>query len=137
MWRRLNNCSRRPGLSTRRRVGDPSQLAVKGGDESLIWTNDERDEGMTMNDKVFLRNVEPNNLPIFYEHPLDSDATTVAAFPARDRVSFNSHWERNILGNRCDPGAYRFLKLSSRSSAPRSHSEAQRWLDPRLGKVWL
>jgi RimJ/RimL family protein N-acetyltransferase len=52
-----------------------------------------------MNDEVRLRNVEPNDLPIFYEQQLDPDATRMAAFPARDRAAFDAHWERNILGN--------------------------------------
>ena len=52
-----------------------------------------------MNYKVRLRNVEPNDLPIFYEQQLDPDATRMAAFPARDRASFDVHWEKNILGN--------------------------------------
>lgn len=48
---------------------------------------------------VRLRNVEPSDLPIFYEHQLDPDATRMAAFPARDRASFDAHWKKNILGN--------------------------------------
>ena len=52
-----------------------------------------------MKHQVRLRNVEPNDLPIFYEHQLDPDATRMAAFPARDRASFDAHWEKNILGN--------------------------------------
>ena len=52
-----------------------------------------------MNDKVRLRNIEPNDLPIFYAQQLDPDATCMAAFPARDRASFDAHLERNILGN--------------------------------------
>jgi RimJ/RimL family protein N-acetyltransferase len=52
-----------------------------------------------MNNQVRLRNVEPGDLPIFYEQQLDEDATRMAAFPARDRASFDAHWEKNILGN--------------------------------------
>jgi RimJ/RimL family protein N-acetyltransferase len=52
-----------------------------------------------MNHDVRLRDVEPNDLPIFYEQQLDADATRIAAFPARDRASFDAHWEKNILGN--------------------------------------
>ena len=52
-----------------------------------------------MNDKVRLRNIEPNDLPVFYEQQLDPDATRMAAFPARDRAAFDAHWEKNILGN--------------------------------------
>ena len=52
-----------------------------------------------MNDRVRLRDIEPGDLPIFYEQQLDADATRMAAFPARDRASFDAHWEKNILGN--------------------------------------
>lgn len=52
-----------------------------------------------MSDEVRLRNVEPGDLPIFYEHQLDADATRMAAFPSRDRAAFDAHWATNILGN--------------------------------------
>ena len=52
-----------------------------------------------MNERVWLRDVELTDLPVFYEHQLDPDATRMAAFPARDRPSFDAHWEKNILGN--------------------------------------
>jgi RimJ/RimL family protein N-acetyltransferase len=52
-----------------------------------------------MNVKVRLRDVEPDDLPIFFEQQLDPDATRMAAFPSRDRASFDAHWEKNILGN--------------------------------------
>ncbi len=48
--------------------------------------------------EVRLRNVEPDDLPIFYEQQLDRDATRMAAFPSRDRAAFDSHWATNILG---------------------------------------
>ena len=49
--------------------------------------------------QVRLRDVEPSDLPIFYEQQLDADATRMAAFPARDRAAFDAHWATNILGN--------------------------------------
>ena len=52
-----------------------------------------------MTNEVRLRNIEPNDLPIFYEQQLDADATRMAAFPARDRAAFDAHWATNILGN--------------------------------------
>ena len=52
-----------------------------------------------MADEVQLRDVEPDDLPIFYENQLDADATRMAAFPSRDRASFDAHWATNILGN--------------------------------------
>ena len=52
-----------------------------------------------MSNELRLRNIEPDDLPIFYEQQLDVDATRMAAFPARDRAAFDAHWEKNILGN--------------------------------------
>ena len=52
-----------------------------------------------MSNEVRLRNVEPDDLPIFYEQQLDADATRMAAFPSRDRAAFDAHWATNILGN--------------------------------------
>ena len=52
-----------------------------------------------MSNEVRLRNIDPNDLPIFYEQQLDADATRMAAFPARDRAAFDAHWATNILGN--------------------------------------
>ena len=52
-----------------------------------------------MSNEVRLRDIEPNDLPIFYEQQLDADATRMAAFPARDRAAFDAHWATNILGN--------------------------------------
>ncbi|HEX2641839.1 MAG TPA: GNAT family N-acetyltransferase [Thermoanaerobaculia bacterium] len=48
---------------------------------------------------IRLRNIEPDDLPIFYEQQLDADATRMAAFPSRDRAAFDAHWATNILGN--------------------------------------
>ena len=52
-----------------------------------------------MRNDVRLRDVEPADLPVFYEHQLDPDATAMAAFPARDRAAFDAHWATNVLGN--------------------------------------
>jgi RimJ/RimL family protein N-acetyltransferase len=52
-----------------------------------------------MSDQVRLRNIERDDLPIFYEQQLDSDATRMAAFPARDWAAFEAHWATNVLGN--------------------------------------
>jgi RimJ/RimL family protein N-acetyltransferase len=53
----------------------------------------------TFRDRVWLRNIEPDDLPVFYEQQLDPEATRMAAFPSRDRASFDAHWQKNILGN--------------------------------------
>lgn len=47
---------------------------------------------------VALREVRESDLPIFYEHQLDPDATRMAAFPSRDRETFLAHWNK-ILGD--------------------------------------
>ena len=52
-----------------------------------------------MNNEVLLRDVEPDDLPVFYRHQLDADATRMAAFPSRDREAFDKHWATNILGS--------------------------------------
>ena len=52
-----------------------------------------------MSNEVKLRNIEPGDLAIFYEHQLDADATRMAAFLSRDRAAFDEHWATNILGN--------------------------------------
>lgn len=49
-----------------------------------------------MTSDVLLRDVAEDDLPIFFEHQLDPDATRMAAFPARDREAFTAHWA-NIL----------------------------------------
>ena len=52
---------------------------------------------------VLLRDVLASDLPIFFEQQLDPVANQMAAFPARDREAFMTHWtkiladETNIL----------------------------------------
>src|SRR4029078_169804 len=43
---------------------------------------------------VELREVTKEDLPIFFEHQLDAEATRMAAFPSRDRDAFMAHWAR-------------------------------------------
>ena len=56
-----------------------------------------------MKNSVILRLVEPDDLPIFFEHQSDPVSNALAAFPARDQPAFEAHWqkiladERNIL----------------------------------------
>ena len=51
-----------------------------------------------MTSEVLLRDVEESDLPIFYEQQLEPEATAMAAFPARDREPFMSHWAK-IMAN--------------------------------------
>lgn len=41
-----------------------------------------------------LREVIESDLPIFFEHQRDPEATAMAVFPARDREAFDAHWAR-------------------------------------------
>ncbi len=52
-----------------------------------------------MEERVSLRPVKTDDLPIFFAHQLDQEATRLAAFPSRDREAFFAHWTTNILGN--------------------------------------
>ena len=47
---------------------------------------------------VHLRDVIDADLPRFFEHQRDPDATRMAAFPAKDREDFTAHWTK-ILAN--------------------------------------
>jgi len=47
---------------------------------------------------VTLRAVASADLPVFFEHQLDPEATRLAAFPSREREAFMAHWTR-ILAN--------------------------------------
>jgi RimJ/RimL family protein N-acetyltransferase len=41
-----------------------------------------------------LRDVVKTDLPIFFEHQQDPESNRMAAFPARDRQAFMSHWAK-------------------------------------------
>src|SRR3989442_1840863 len=57
-------------------------------DEPLFRQIVVRSDQMT----VTLREVTQEDLPIFFEHQLDAEATRMAAFPSRDRDAFMAHW---------------------------------------------
>jgi RimJ/RimL family protein N-acetyltransferase len=50
-----------------------------------------------------LRDVLESDLPVFFEHQRDPEATAMADFPARDREAFDAHWERLLA----DPSLYK------------------------------
>jgi RimJ/RimL family protein N-acetyltransferase len=41
-----------------------------------------------------LRDVIESDLSVFFEHQRDPEATAMADFPARDRETFDAHWQR-------------------------------------------
>ena len=47
-----------------------------------------------MRNDVSLRAVREVDLPSFFEHQLDADATRMAGFPARGRDEFMAHWAK-------------------------------------------
>jgi RimJ/RimL family protein N-acetyltransferase len=49
---------------------------------------------MTIDSVVSLREVEPDDLPIFFEHQRDPEAARMAAFPSRQHDAFTAHWTR-------------------------------------------
>jgi RimJ/RimL family protein N-acetyltransferase len=44
--------------------------------------------------KIQLRNVEANDLPLFFEHQRDPIAVAMVAFNSRDRAAFDQHWAK-------------------------------------------
>lgn len=56
-----------------------------------------------MTKSVTLRDVEENDLPIFFAHQLDPEANAMAAFTARDpsdREAFMAHWAKIMADTR-------------------------------------
>ena len=47
-----------------------------------------------MKPKVFLRDVEPGDLPIFFEHQRDQVAVALVVFRSRDKAEFDEHWAK-------------------------------------------
>ena len=45
-----------------------------------------------------LRNVLESDLQTFFEHQRDPEATSLAAYPAKERDAFMSHWRHKVLG---------------------------------------
>lgn len=46
-----------------------------------------------------LRDVTEDDLPVLFLHQLDPEATRMAAFPARDRDAFMTHWRTKVLAD--------------------------------------
>ena len=51
--------------------------------------------------EVSLREVRVSDLPIFFEHQLDPEATRMAEFPSRDRDAFMAHWTKIMAAPTC------------------------------------
>lgn len=46
---------------------------------------------------MLLRDVTDDDLPVFFEHQRDPEGTRMAAFPAREREAFMTHWRTKVL----------------------------------------
>jgi RimJ/RimL family protein N-acetyltransferase len=44
--------------------------------------------------KVVLRDVEPGDLPLFFEHQRDPVAVAMVVFRSRERAEFDAHWAK-------------------------------------------
>jgi len=56
-----------------------------------------------MNSEVILRDVNKDDLPIFYEQQLDKTANYMAAFTTKDptdKIAFNKHWQKILDDDR-------------------------------------
>lgn len=51
-----------------------------------------------MSTNIQLRDVEPADLALFFEHQRDPEAVAMVAFKSRDRMAFDDHWAK-ILAN--------------------------------------
>jgi RimJ/RimL family protein N-acetyltransferase len=47
-----------------------------------------------MKPEVLLRDVEPDDLPIFFEHQRDPVAVALVVFRSREKAEFDEHWAR-------------------------------------------
>ena len=52
-----------------------------------------------MKGRVQLRDVEADDLPLFFEHQRDPIAVALVAFRSRDRAAFDQHWAK-LLANK-------------------------------------
>ena len=50
---------------------------------------------------VQLRNVEPADLPLLFEHQRDPIAVAMVAFHSRDRAAFDQHWAKLLADDSC------------------------------------
>jgi RimJ/RimL family protein N-acetyltransferase len=54
-----------------------------------------------MKPKVLLRDVEPGDLPIFFEHQRDPVAVALVGFHSREKPEFDQHWAKVLADDAC------------------------------------
>jgi RimJ/RimL family protein N-acetyltransferase len=52
-----------------------------------------------MSPVIILRPVTVSDLPILFEQQLNPEATAMAAFPSRDRETFDAHWAKIMVND--------------------------------------
>jgi RimJ/RimL family protein N-acetyltransferase len=50
---------------------------------------------------VLLRDVEPGDLPLFFEHQRDPVAVAMVVFRSRERAEFDAHWAKILADENC------------------------------------
>jgi len=83
------------------RAGHRKLAAAGGGGER---TDARRNQGVNdtrMKPQVQLRDVEADDLPLFFEHQRDPIAVALVAFRSRDRAAFDQHWEKLLADHSC------------------------------------
>lgn len=54
-----------------------------------------------MKANVLLRDVEPGDLPLFFEHQRDPVAVAMVVFRSRERAEFDAHWAKILADENC------------------------------------
>jgi RimJ/RimL family protein N-acetyltransferase len=54
-----------------------------------------------MKPEVLFRDVEPGDLPIFFEHQRDPVAVAMVVFRSRDKSEFDQHWAKVLADDTC------------------------------------
>jgi RimJ/RimL family protein N-acetyltransferase len=54
-----------------------------------------------MKPEVTLRDVEPGDLPILFEHQRDPVAVSLVVFRSRERAEFDEHWAKILADDAC------------------------------------
>ena len=50
---------------------------------------------------ILLRDVEPDDLPIFFEHQRDPVAVALVVFRSREKAEFDEHWTKILADDAC------------------------------------
>ena len=54
-----------------------------------------------MKPEVLLRDVQPDDLPILFEHQRDPVAVALVVFRSRERAEFDAHWAKILADDTC------------------------------------